>query len=73
MAKTYEAGDPILTTGEFDVALENEALLFVKNWDKTAHPIILANMQYRVVKSFIKRKQLFIAKKIEGGNHDNRK
>jgi hypothetical protein len=72
MAKTYEAGKPILTVDDFDAAFKEGTLLFVKNWNKTAHPIILANMQYRTVKFFIERKQLFIAKKIEGGNYGSK-
>lgn len=65
--RTYEAGRPIITVESFDRALKSNALLFVKLWNKTAHPIILANMQYRIVKQFIERKQIFIAKKIKGG------
>ena len=64
--KSYMAGKPILTMRGFDSALRNGTLLFVRNWNKTAHPIILANMQYRVVKQFIEHKQVFIAKKIYG-------
>lgn len=62
--KTYEAGRPILTLSNFDRALAKGTLLFVKNWNKTAHPIVIANMQYRTVKSFLERGQLFKAKKI---------
>lgn len=61
--KTYAAGKPILTLRDFDRALVKGTLLFVKNWNKTAHPIIIANMQYRTVKSFLERGQLFKAKK----------
>ena len=62
--KTYMAGKPILTMSNFNRVLEKGTLLFVKNWNKTAHPIIIANMQYRTVKSFLERGQLFKAKKI---------
>jgi hypothetical protein len=62
--KTYTAGKPIIKLSEFDHALSNGTLLFVKNWNKTAHPIIIANMQYRTVKLFLERGQLFKAKKI---------
>ena len=71
--KTYEAGRPIITMRGFDLAFREGRLLFVRNWNKTAHPIILANMQYRVVKGFVERKQLFIAKKIKGGKHGSSK
>lgn len=62
--KTYKAGKPILTMHSFDSALKKGTLLFVRGWNKTAHPIILANMQYRTVRKFIEMKQVFIAKKI---------
>jgi hypothetical protein len=61
----YKPGKEIKTAAEFDKALSGNRLLYVKNWGKTAHPIILANMQYRVVKGFIERRQVFIAEKID--------
>jgi hypothetical protein len=71
--KTFEAGKPILTMRDFGIALRKEKLLFVKGWNRTTHPIIFANMQYRIAKNFIERKQIFIAKKIEGGKHGTNK
>jgi hypothetical protein len=62
--KTYMAGKQILTLSDFDRTFKNETLLFVKCWGRTSHPIIIANMQYRTVKSFLERGQLFKAKKI---------
>ena len=62
--KTYGPGEPIKSLAQFEFAFKNGLLLFVKAWDKTAHPIILANMQYRVVKQFIDRGYVFLAKKI---------
>ena len=62
--KTYGPGEPVKSIAQFVFASRNGLLLFVKCWDKTAHPIVLANMQYRVVKGFIDRGQVFLAKKI---------
>lgn len=62
--KTYRPGLPIRDVGLFDYALREGLLLYVKPWNKTAHPIILANMQYRVVKGFIERGDLALAQKI---------
>ncbi len=61
----YEPGKEIKTIKAFDKAFAKGTLLYVKNWRKTAHPIILANMQYRIVKRFIETRQVFIAKKIK--------
>ena len=62
--KTYGPGKQVTSLMEFNYVLNNNILLFIKNWNKTAHPIILANMQYRTVKGFIEHGQVFIAKKI---------
>lgn len=62
--KAYGPGESIKTIEAFDLALEEGALLYVKNWNKTAMPIIIANMQYRVVKQFIKAGQICFAEKI---------
>ncbi len=62
--KTYGPGKPIKSLAQFELAFKNGLLLFVKAWYKTAHPIILANMQYRVMKGFIDHGQIFLAKKI---------
>lgn len=61
--KKYGAGEPVNSLAKFDFALRQGLLLFVKNWNKTAHPIILANMQYRTVKRFITDGQVFLAVK----------
>jgi hypothetical protein len=60
----YGPGLPITTIGAFNLALEAGYLLFVKNWNKTAHPIILANMQYRIVKRFVEGGQVSHARKL---------
>jgi hypothetical protein len=64
--KTYGPGEPIISIAQFEFARKNGLLLFVAAWDKTAHPIILANMQYRVVKGFIDNGYVFLAKKLCG-------
>lgn len=72
MSKNYEAGRRIKNLGEFDKALENNTLLFIRHWKmQVFHPIILANMQYRVVKGFIEKTGVYIAKRInhKGGNN----
>jgi hypothetical protein len=63
--KKYEPGEPVDSLAKFEFMLKNGLLVFVKNWNKTAHPIILANMQYRIVKRFIDTKQVFVANKKE--------
>lgn len=62
--KTYGPGEPVTSVAKFEFALKNSFLLFIKAWNKTAHPIILANIQYRVVKGFIDHGQVFLAKKL---------
>ena len=62
--KTYGPGILIENMTQFEVALSLGHLLYVKNWDKTAHPVILANMQYRVVKRFVESGQISLARKI---------
>lgn len=62
--KSYVAGEAVSSIARLDFALRNGLLLYVKNWDKTAHPIILANMQYRTLKRFIDNGQVFLACKI---------
>ena len=64
MSKNYKPGTEIKTIAGLDKALSENRLIFVKNWRKVTHPIILANMQYRVVKGFIESRQLFMAEKI---------
>jgi hypothetical protein len=62
--KNYGPGEPVKSLAQFEFALRNGVLLFVKCWNKTVHPIVLANMPYRVARGFIDREQVFIAKKI---------
>ncbi len=72
--KTYGPGEPIKTIEAFDLALEKGVLLYVKNWDKTAAPVVIANMQYWIVKRFIKAGQICFAEKIkEDSNGRNKK
>ena len=63
--KNYEAGREIISMNWFDKLLENGTLIYVKCWRKTVHPIILANMQYRLVKRMIDNGDLTKAKKIK--------
>lgn len=63
--KTYEPGRQIDSMIGFEIAFEKSTLLFVKKWNKTAHPIILASMPYTVVRSFVDQGQVFIAEKIK--------
>jgi hypothetical protein len=65
--KNYGPGRQVKTIKAFDKVLEAETLLFVPGWQRTCHPIILANMQYRTVKMLIKLGRIFIAKRIRKG------
>ncbi len=62
--KTYGPGNPITIMAQFDFALREGTLLYHKGWNKTVMPVVLANMQYRVVKMFVERGQLSFARKI---------
>ena len=62
--KTYGPGEPITNMAAFEFVLSMGMLVHVKNWKKTVHPIIIANQQYRVVKTLMEQGQLSLAKKI---------
>lgn len=62
-----------MSAGAFDFVMGTPGLLvYVKNWGKAVHPIIVANLQYRIVKRLMEQGQLSLAKKIEGGKHGSK-
>jgi hypothetical protein len=64
--KTFGPGEPITCALAFNFVLDTPGLLvYVKNWKKAVHPIIVANQQYRVVKRLMEQGQLSLAKKIK--------
>ena len=62
--KNYGPGSPVDTMAKFDDALTCGNILWVDNWNKTAHPSVLASMTYRTVKKFIEGGQVSIAARI---------
>lgn len=63
----YRAGRLVKTMAAFYRALDAGTLLWISSWQKTAHPIILANMQYRIVRTLVERGVVFIARRIKKG------
>jgi len=63
--RKYAAGEPITNTADFDFVRSIPGLLvYVKNWKRAVHPVIVANLQYRIVKRLMEQGQLSLAKKI---------
>jgi hypothetical protein len=63
--KNYEAGKLVESMSEFCWLCENNTLLFVKNWQKTASTAFFVGMPFRTVENFIKANQIYVAKKIK--------
>lgn len=62
--KTYGPGATVEHIIQFEAALQARILLYHKAWGRTVAPIVLANMQYRVVKNFVEQGLLSFARKI---------
>lgn len=64
--KNFTAGRRVKSIAEFDKILEKGSLIYIHPWKNPVnHPIILANMPYRVVKKFIEQTGVYYAKKIK--------
>lgn len=65
--KKYKKGAQIKTISAFDKCLANNQLIYIdaRVSGYVRHPIILANMPYRVVKRFIDNGQVYKARRIK--------